>query len=121
MATRMRIGADEISSLPDNLREQILMFLPLREAAKASILSSGWRKIWTRLPKFVFDESFCQTNLEAKGQDQIAEMNKLMFKLCTVLLLHRGPLQELSLSLPILRSFPAQIDQILLFLQEKRH
>ncbi|CAI0544131.1 unnamed protein product [Linum tenue] len=46
-------------------------------------------------------------------------MNKLMFKLCTVLLLHRGPLQELSLSLPILRSFPAQIDQILLFIQEK--
>ncbi|CAL1396184.1 unnamed protein product [Linum trigynum] len=37
----------------------------------------------------------------------------------TVLLLHRGPLQELSLSLPILRSFPAEIDQILLFLQEK--
>ncbi|CAI0544130.1 unnamed protein product [Linum tenue] len=119
MATRMQIVADEISRLPDNIREQILMYLPLREAAKASILSSSWRNMWTRLPKLVFNKSFCQTNVEAKGQDQIAEMSKLMLKLCTVLLLHRGPLQELSLSLPILRSFPDRIDQVLMFLQEK--
>ncbi|CAN0923266.1 F-box/FBD/LRR-repeat protein At1g13570 [Linum grandiflorum] len=103
---------DRISSLPNNVREHILMFLPLRDAAKSSILSTVWRNMWMDLPTLVFDENFC-------SQEEHL-LDKLMLDLCIVLLLHRGPLKEFSLSFPVLLDFPDQPDQILMFLQNNK-
>ncbi|CAI0552799.1 unnamed protein product [Linum tenue] len=49
---------DKISSLPNNLIEHILTFLPLREAAKTSVLSTAWRRTWVNRPSVVFDDQF---------------------------------------------------------------
>ncbi|CAL1403850.1 unnamed protein product [Linum trigynum] len=114
----METGVDRISSLPDNVREEILMLLPLRDAAKASLLSTKWRNLWANIPCLVFDRSFCPMVRVCQHQD--AAIGKLMLNLCTVLFLHRGPLREFSLSLPLLRSFPDHIERILVFLQEKQ-
>ncbi|CAN1252037.1 F-box/FBD/LRR-repeat protein At1g13570 [Linum perenne] len=107
-----RGGEDRISSLPNNVREHILEFLPLRDAGKASILSSKWRNLWMYLPTLVFDEKFSSRNK--------IDVNKVMLHISTVLFLHRGPLKEVSLSLSILKRFPDQLDQILLLLEGKR-
>ncbi|CAN1174420.1 F-box/FBD/LRR-repeat protein At1g13570 [Linum perenne] len=104
-------GIDRISSLPDNAREHILHFLPLRDAAKASLLSTTWGNMWMHLPTLVLDD---------KSFFQLATIDKLMFNICRVLLLHRGPLRELTLLIPNLGSFPDQLYQILMFLQDKR-
>ncbi|CAN1252015.1 F-box/FBD/LRR-repeat protein At1g13570 [Linum perenne] len=98
-----RRSTDRFSSLPDEVRERILMFLPLREAAKASILSSKWRNLWTNLPTLVIDESF--------EEEVVGKL--IMLEVCRVLMLHRGPLMNLSLSLP---KWGNQFDQILRFL-----
>ncbi|KAL0000860.1 hypothetical protein SO802_014641 [Lithocarpus litseifolius] len=45
------ISIDRISDLPDFLICHILSFLPTKKAIAASILSSGWRLLWTLVPK----------------------------------------------------------------------
>ncbi|KAI4969491.1 hypothetical protein ZWY2020_000405 [Hordeum vulgare] len=48
-------GADRISALADELLLLVLARLRcVRTAARASVLSSRWRGLWTRLPSFVF-------------------------------------------------------------------
>ncbi|CAN0923261.1 F-box/LRR-repeat protein At3g26922 [Linum grandiflorum] len=81
--TNPRLRKDRISSLPDGVREHILHFLPLKEAGKASILSSEWRNLWMNLPTLKFDQEF---DTEGKG-----DVKKLMLDICRVLLLHREP------------------------------
>ncbi|CAN1839662.1 F-box/FBD/LRR-repeat protein At1g13570 [Linum perenne] len=112
----MEISEDRISSLPDNVREHILQFLPLPDAAKSSLLSSKWYNLWMNLPCLVFDANFCQT-VEGSSPDAVT---RLMFKLFRVLFLHSGPLKQVTISLPILRNFPQQVDQILLFLANNK-
>ncbi|CAN1171281.1 F-box/FBD/LRR-repeat protein At1g13570 [Linum perenne] len=110
-----RRSTDRFSSLPDEVRERILMFLPLREAAKASILSSKWRNLWTNLPTLVIDESFgdeiAARRSNANEEEVVGKL--IMLEVCRVLMLHRGPLMNLSLSLP---KWGNQFDQILRFL-----
>ncbi|CAN1171253.1 F-box/FBD/LRR-repeat protein At1g13570 [Linum perenne] len=109
---------DRISSLPDDVRLQILTFLPLSEAVKTSLLSTQWRNLWTNLPSLNFDEN-CGVTVPARYNYDRNAVNALMLKLCKILLLHRGPLIDFSLSLPMLRRFPDQIELILLLLQDK--
>ncbi|CAN1252025.1 F-box/FBD/LRR-repeat protein At1g13570 [Linum perenne] len=91
-------SADRISSLPNNVRERILMFLPLKEAAKSSILSTKWRNLWTNLPSIVINESFSNMGLEP-----MEVVDKLMLNVYRVLLLHGGNLKGFSLSHSMLR------------------
>ncbi|CAI0458362.1 unnamed protein product, partial [Linum tenue] len=117
---------DRISSLPNNLIEHILTFLPLREAAKTSVLSTGWRRKWVNSPSLAFDGQFWNPYpvgvapwyLDSNGVYPIT-IEKLMLNVFTVLCHHRGPLREFSLSIPQLSTFPAYVDQILLTLYEK--
>ncbi|CAN1850406.1 F-box/FBD/LRR-repeat protein At1g13570 [Linum perenne] len=89
------------------------MFIPLREAAKTSILSTTWKNMWMNLPSLVFDETFFKDNIGPSTID------KLMFDICRVLLLYRGPLRDFSLSIPLLGFFTDHIGQIMQFLPEK--
>ncbi|CAN1252023.1 F-box/FBD/LRR-repeat protein At1g13570 [Linum perenne] len=80
------------------------MFLPLKDAAKSSILSTKWRNMWTNLPTIVIDESFARESKKGK---------LVMFEVCRVLMLHHGPLRNFSLSL---LKWGDQVDQIIRFL-----
>ncbi|KAJ8564707.1 hypothetical protein K7X08_001167 [Anisodus acutangulus] len=50
---------DRFSALPNNLIDDILMLLPVHDAARTSILSKKWRYIWAMLPNLVLDKQFC--------------------------------------------------------------
>ncbi|CAN1171286.1 F-box/FBD/LRR-repeat protein At1g13570 [Linum perenne] len=108
-----RRSTDRISSLPDDVRERILMFLPLREAAKSSILSSKWRNLWTNLPTLVIDESFGDEIAARESKDSPKVGKLIMLEVCRVLMLHHGPLRNFTLSLD---KWGTQVDQILQFL-----
>lgn len=59
----VREGADRISSLPDHILHTVLLRLPgTSEAARTSVLSRRWRRVWTHLPDLVFDYSRKQAN-----------------------------------------------------------
>ncbi|CAN1171290.1 F-box/FBD/LRR-repeat protein At1g13570 [Linum perenne] len=113
MARRRR--TDRISNVPDDVREQILMFLPLKDAAKSSILSTKWRNMWTNLPTIVIDESFgdeiAARGIKDKRKEVVGKL--VMFEVCRVLMLHHGQLKDFSISL---HKWGNQVDQILRFL-----
>ncbi|KAH0681697.1 hypothetical protein KY289_019449 [Solanum tuberosum] len=50
---------DRISSLPSNVIDCILEFLPVQDAARTSILSKKWRHIWAMLPNLKLDNLLC--------------------------------------------------------------
>ncbi|CAL5338515.1 unnamed protein product [Camellia sinensis] len=82
--------SDIITHLPDDVKETILMCLPLQDAARTSILSRKWRYMWMRLPQLVFDDMFCRESIRI-------EKNKLMMTIYQVLLLHYNIIQEFTL------------------------
>lgn len=49
---------DIISTMPDNVKSNILNLLPLDCAVRTSILSKNWRLNWTLLTRLVFDGEF---------------------------------------------------------------
>ncbi|KAF7124413.1 hypothetical protein RHSIM_Rhsim12G0067900 [Rhododendron simsii] len=100
-------NSDIISHVPCNIRENILMCLPIQDAVRTSLLSRKWRYAWSKLPQLVFDDKFYRhvygtTNAE------------LLMVIYQVMLLHRGPLTKFTLSLSELESC-SQIDQLILF------
>lgn len=102
---------DRISSLPKNVIEAILMCLPIRDAVRTSILSSGWRYEWSTLPELIFRrECFecpeCQTQTEFE--------RKFVKVVDQVLLLHRGPIHTFKLSVDV--ESCADMDRWILFL-----
>ncbi|KAL9664651.1 hypothetical protein QQ045_020056 [Rhodiola kirilowii] len=64
MASKNRLGnesvgfTDIISNLSDEIREYILGYLPISDAARTSVLSQKWRYTWTKMVKLnlYFDE-----------------------------------------------------------------
>ncbi|KAL5708746.1 hypothetical protein ACHQM5_019509 [Ranunculus cassubicifolius] len=45
---------DRISSLPDNILQYIISFLPTKYAVGSSVLSTRWKYLWTSIHKFDF-------------------------------------------------------------------
>ncbi|XP_050369100.1 F-box/FBD/LRR-repeat protein At1g13570-like [Argentina anserina] len=52
---KRKLELDRISNLPDDLTQQILSYLPFKEAGRTSILSRHWRFQWAMLPSLAFD------------------------------------------------------------------
>ncbi|KAJ3705439.1 hypothetical protein LUZ61_009144 [Rhynchospora tenuis] len=47
---------DRISDLPRELKENILVRLPVREAVRTCCLSKNWRVVWSSIPELVYGE-----------------------------------------------------------------
>ncbi|KAI3860547.1 hypothetical protein MKX03_025479, partial [Papaver bracteatum] len=50
-----RDGADQISTLPDDMLVRILSLIPTEEAVTTSLLSKRWKSFWTLIPVLDFD------------------------------------------------------------------
>ncbi|KAK1373300.1 FBD domain-containing protein [Heracleum sosnowskyi] len=89
------IEEDIISNLPRNIQETILCVMPLRDAVRTSILSTKWRHRWTTIPHLKFDFGFVESiwDQELKAFKFVTVINK-------VLLLHNGPILELTVNCP---------------------
>ncbi|XVF73675.1 hypothetical protein PTKIN_Ptkin13bG0001800 [Pterospermum kingtungense] len=87
-------GLDKISNLPGNVIDQILSYLPIRDAVRSSVLSRKWRYKWATIPNLVFEDQY----LNASSQDQTFIENKLVNIIDHVLLLHKGPIHKFKLS-----------------------
>ncbi|CAH9098862.1 unnamed protein product [Cuscuta epithymum] len=105
---------DIISNLPDSLRETILIFLPLQDAVRTSVLSSKWRYTWTKIPHLDFDNKIWPGS---SGGDQLERQNKCVRRILHVLLQHEGPITSLYLSIPELEIFP-EIDNLMVLLSK---
>ncbi|XP_057799065.1 F-box/FBD/LRR-repeat protein At1g13570-like isoform X1 [Salvia miltiorrhiza] len=101
MKSCLRTDADLLTNLPNNIIENILGCLPLRDVVRTSILSREWRYKWASCPDIVFDFWFDQMFLGG---------HKLESLIYQILKLHKGPLLKFGLQVPDLKSNP-DIDQ----------
>ncbi|POO03184.1 F-box domain containing protein [Trema orientale] len=90
---KMKMEPDRISNLPDNIIDQILSHLSIRDAVRTSLLSSKWRYKWAMLSCLVFDDS----SLPFSSQKHL-KSNKFGSIIDRVLLLHFGPIHKFELS-----------------------
>jgi len=86
---------DIISCLPGHVTDQILSYLPIRDAVRTSVLSSEWRKKWYTIPNLVFDKQ-C-VSAEASQEPLVIE-SKFLKIVDHVLLIHSGPINMFKFS-----------------------
>ncbi|KAJ0744979.1 putative F-box domain-containing protein [Helianthus annuus] len=118
-----RLSLTTINTLPQTIIENILCFLPIREAARTSILSREWRYKWTTIPKLEFGSStLSKGKNEEKLPSDIASARKNMDERCKlfnaihqVLLMRQGPIHEFSFNL-IANCYCFELDPIIFHL-----
>ncbi|KAM0047767.1 putative F-box domain-containing protein [Helianthus debilis subsp. tardiflorus] len=79
------LNPDFISTLPQNIIEDILTRMPLRSALRTSVLSKKWRYTWRGMPKLVFTDKMVN-NLHIQ-----LNKYKLISAIFHVLLFYNGP------------------------------
>ncbi|MCH93729.1 F-box/FBD/LRR-repeat protein [Trifolium medium] len=86
---------DKISCLPGHVIDQILSYLPIKEAMRTSVLSSEWSNKWYTLPNLVFDVRCVSA---AASQDPSVINDKFLSIVDHVLLLHNGPINKFEIN-----------------------
>lgn len=109
---------DRISSLPDNVIDHILGYLPTRDAARTSTLSTKWRYIWAGHPNIVLNRQFSE---DVRGNRSTTEFQQYYVKIVSkILFQHIGPILKFDLQVPDLPLDEySVIDQWLLFLSRQ--
>lgn len=91
---------DRLSDLPQEVIHAILTRMPLRNAARTSILSRDWRYKWSDLPGIVLRKVHYPLG-ENESLDSREEYDRKLVRIIDqVLLLHRGPVYKFWLSIP---------------------
>lgn len=96
---KKKMKLDRISNLQDDVTQQILSYLPIRDAVRTRILSRNWRCKCSTIPCLVFDDRCCvsdQTDRETKRMRK----RKTSFSSIVdqVLALHTGSIETFTLS-----------------------
>ncbi|CAN1848524.1 F-box/FBD/LRR-repeat protein At1g13570 [Linum perenne] len=92
------------------------MFLPIKEAARISVLSTKWRYQWRSILHLVFDPDFATF---PKGYTcNPDEKNKVMLQIYQDLLVHQRPIHRFELAIPGMDCYP-QTDQLVPYLSTK--
>ncbi|KAJ0639566.1 putative F-box domain, leucine-rich repeat domain superfamily, F-box-like domain superfamily [Helianthus annuus] len=94
-----RLSVDRISTLPQPILETILSLLPTEDAARTSILSREWRYKWTNIPNLRFELHARTSELTPDIESEMKYMD--MYDVYRVLLLHQGPIHQLTLVLAL--------------------
>ncbi|CAN1253174.1 F-box/FBD/LRR-repeat protein At1g13570 [Linum perenne] len=87
--------SDHINSLSSDLIQNILMRVPLKEAARTSIFSRNWRYHWRYIPKLEFNADFA--DLYGRGR---SNKNHILLNIYKILLHHNVPITEFKLAIP---------------------
>ena len=107
---------DRISNLPSSITENILCLLPIKEAARTSILSKDWRYQWIKIPKLVFNEEKIPKLVFFEFEMSESEkMNrcKFFYAIYQVLFVHEGPILDFTLNMVNADKTCYEIDQII--------
>ncbi|KAM3377616.1 F-box/FBD/LRR-repeat protein like [Capsicum galapagoense] len=107
---KQRLLLDVLSNLPENVIDNILLCLPLRDAVRTSILSKKWRYNWCRLPQLKLDQTLWETT-----NDLISPTVRFTDVVFHLLTLHAGPIPKFILSIVDPVDFP-KIDNLIYFL-----
>ncbi|TMW80838.1 hypothetical protein EJD97_014583, partial [Solanum chilense] len=102
---------DVLSNLPENVLDEILIRVPLRDAVRTSMLSKKWRYNWCRLPEFVLDQTLWDTTNES-----IPFVTRFTDIIYHLLVLHVGPITKFILSDIANLGNYSKIDSLLLLL-----
>ncbi|KAL4579004.1 hypothetical protein LXL04_015139 [Taraxacum kok-saghyz] len=114
---------DRISALPQDTIEKILTLMPIRDALRTSILSRRWRYSWRTIPKLAFDDNeIVESDHNQSVHSDYCEIDNYKFvkAIFHVLLLHRAPILEFSLS-STEKNICSEIDQIILHLSSSNN
>ncbi|KAJ6752964.1 F-BOX PROTEIN-LIKE [Salix koriyanagi] len=109
-----QIKIDRISNLPWDVLDTILVRLPLRDAARTSILSSKWRYKWTNLSQFILDDK-CIHNFISDKASRWIEIRKIIDQVQSN---HNGPIEKFKLAAYCCPNY-SDLDQWIRFLIEK--
>ncbi|WMV28084.1 hypothetical protein MTR67_021469 [Solanum verrucosum] len=102
---------DVLRNLPENVLDDILIRVPLRDAVRTSILSKKWRYNWCRLPELTLD----QTLWDSTNQS-IPFVTRFTDIIYHLLVLHVGPITKFILSDIANLGNYSKIDNLVLFL-----
>lgn len=103
----------EITDLPENVINAILMHLPLQDAVRTSILSKKWRYKWCKLPHLTLDDELWKTT-----DNLLSPSIKFTAIMYNILTLHSGPITNFTLSMVKLKKYP-NISSLVHFLSRK--
>ncbi|XP_031479061.1 F-box/LRR-repeat protein At1g55660-like isoform X2 [Nymphaea colorata] len=90
-----------INKLPDSALLHMLCFLPIKAAARTSILSKRWRRLWTAIPSLAFDEKDFPSRQRSGFSLDGTESTDLFTIVNQVLLNHDRFLRSLCLRLTL--------------------
>ncbi|KAJ4748278.1 F-box/RNI-like superfamily protein [Rhynchospora pubera] len=88
-------GNDTIGNLPECIKHKILVYLPIKEAVRTSILSKSWRHTWSTIPDLVIDNSIKSNSHQNKGNLEESRNEKFVNQLVSC---HKGNLHKFKLS-----------------------
>ncbi|KAJ3705445.1 hypothetical protein LUZ61_009150 [Rhynchospora tenuis] len=87
-------GIDRISDLPRELKENILVRLPVKEAVRTCCLSSNWRLAWSSIPELVYDEHSISTPKELRYRNRDEDTMKMVKFVGKYLSFHNGSISK---------------------------
>ncbi|MCD9559562.1 hypothetical protein HAX54_017612 [Datura stramonium] len=100
----------DITDLPENVVNAILMRLPLRDAVRTSILSKKWRYKWCKVPQLTLGDELWKTT-----NNLLSPSIKFTAIMYNILTLHSGPVTNFTLSMSTLKKYP-MIGNLIYFL-----
>ncbi|CAI0552776.1 unnamed protein product [Linum tenue] len=95
--------------------ERILLFLPVKDAARTETLSTHWRHQWKGIPQLNFNADFAR--VPGVGSYE-PNANTVVLRIYKALLTHDGPITRVVLAIPGLRPIH-DIDHLILHLSNK--
>ncbi|KAH0756189.1 hypothetical protein KY290_026459 [Solanum tuberosum] len=105
------LPSDVLSNLPENVLDDILIRMPLRDVVGTSILSKKWRYNWCRLPELTLDQTLWDSTNES-----IPFVTRFTDIIYHLLVLHVGPITKFILSDIANLGNYSKIDNLVMFL-----
>ena len=71
---------NRISELPEDVLQNILSFLPTKQVFQSTLLSTGWKHVWTTFPILKFDKTSVLWSSEKKNDPEVKLKRRNFYK-----------------------------------------